>query len=223
MLLALTAVTVWWHLSGAHLVERTSTGEPDQWLPGYLSWFAVGIFLALVHELHERGLWERLTTPIVSVARQPGCVWAVVAGLVLVVATPLAGPSMLSAPTPGESLTKNICYALVGGLLVLTGIFADPTHTYTRLLSLPSARHLGFISYGVFCLHLPILHFVMWFTGWSLFQGRLFLIWALCLVLSLLAAEASYRLVEGPAMRLKNLGRPRAADPSTQTKGTSIR
>lgn len=223
VLLVLVAVSVWWHLSGTGLADQVSPGEPGQWLPGYLSWFSVGIFLALIHELHERGLWAPLTAPIVSAARQPGCVWAVVVGLVLVVATPLAGPSMLSAPTPTESLTKNVCYALVGGLLVLTGVFAEPFHSYTRLLSSPSPRHLGFISYGVFCLHLPILHFVMWSTGWPLFQGRLFLIWALSLGLSLLAAEASYRFVEGPAMRLKDLGRSVLTDPSTATRGTSIR
>ena len=32
----------------------------------------------------------------------------------LISATPLAGPSMLAAPTPAESLTKNLIYACVG-------------------------------------------------------------------------------------------------------------
>ncbi len=222
VLTVLVLVTVWWHVAGAASVDRHTSGAPGQWLPAYLTWFAVGIFLALAHVQHERGAWAAVTGPLVSAARQPGSSWAIVAGLMLVLATPLAGPTMLAVPTANETLTKNLCYALVGGLLVLTGIFPDPRSRYHRFMAAPASRRLGFVSYGVFCLHLPILHLVMWTTGWSLFQGRLPAIWTITLVVSLIAAELTYRLIEAPAMRLKNFGRS-VAGTSTATTGTSIK
>ena len=209
LVLVMVAVTVWWALYGASWAGGWSSGQPGEWLPAYLGWFGIGIFLALIDLLHRRGARPGLTSWVVSLARQPGSCWAMVVGLMLVSATPLAGPSMLGSPTPGQLLAKNVIYGLVGALLVLTGIFAAEGSSYTRLLSHPWARHLGFISYGFFCLHLLVLHLVMWVTGWQLFDGRLAAIWLIALVGSLVAAELAYRLVEAPSLRLKNVGRRR--------------
>ena len=156
-----------------------------EWLPAYLTWFAVGILLALVSVLHARRRARRGSrSRSSSLARQPGSCWAMVAGLLLVAATPLAGPTMLAAPTPAQSLTKHLLYAAVGFLIVLTGVFNDPRSRYTRCVGHPWGRRLGWISYGIFCLHLPVLHFVMWATGWTLFAGRGPQIWLLTVVLS---------------------------------------
>ena len=207
LVLVMVAATVGWELWGSPWAGRWTTGQPGEWLPAYLCWFGVGIFLALVELLHRRGSPSRWISRVVSLARQPGSCWAMVAGLLLVVATPVAGPSMLLAPTPGQLLAKNLVYGAIGGLVVLTGIFPVPGSAYARVLGHRWARHLGFISYGFFCLHLPVLHLVMWVTGWPLFEGRFLAIWAISLVLSLAAAELAYRLVEVPATRLRPLGR----------------
>jgi peptidoglycan/LPS O-acetylase OafA/YrhL len=138
----------------------------------------------------------------------PGVCWALVAGLMLAAATPLAGPSLLFVATAGESLTKHLLYALVGGLVVLTGVFAVPGGRYARLMSAPLLRHLGHISFSTFCIHLPVLRCVMAVTGYDLFGGHGLQIWVLTVVLSLLASEALYRLVEKPGMRLKALRLP---------------
>lgn len=220
LVLVMLAVTVWWELLGAPAAGGWTNGQPGQWLPAYLGWFGIGILLALAELLHRRGAWSRLTSPLVALARQPGSCWAMVLGLLLVAATPLAGPSMLAAPTPGQLLSKNVLYGAVGGLLVLTGVFARPDGAYTAFLSRPVARHFGFISYGFFCLHLPVLHLVMWLTGWQLFAGHFLGIWALALTGSLVAAELSYRFLEAPLMRLKNPGRSRAASTTEATTGT---
>ena len=224
-LLAMVAVTVWWHLDGASRAGELGENTPLQWLPAYLTWFALGIGLALAQVLHERGAAHRVTSPLVALARQPGSCWVAVLGLMMIAATPLVGPSMLAAPTPAQSLTKNLVYGLVGGLIVLTGVFAARDSGYSRAFGHLGARRLGWISYGVFCLHLPILHLVMWTTGWPLFEGRGLAIWSLTVVASLAAAEVAYRLVERPALRLKRLtrrGASQASEASTPTSGTSI-
>lgn len=223
ILLLMVAINIWWYTSGSNALEPVVAGAPQQWLPSYLSWFAVGIFLALVHVLHERGSWGRVTRPMVALARQPGSCWAMVVGLMLVVSTPLAGPSMLAVPSVSEALVKNLVYAAVGGLLVLSGVFAPSSSVYAKTFGAAPARHLGYISYGIFCLHLPMLHLVMWLTGWTLFQGRLPGIWLLAVVLSIAAAELVYRVVELPSMRVKNLGRPGNSEVTAATSDTSTR
>ncbi|MCW2764903.1 MAG: Acyltransferase family protein [Nocardioides sp.] len=225
-LAGLVAVSVWWHLGGADRVAEWTSGAPLQWLPGYLIWFAAGIALALLFLLERSGHWARVTAPVARLGRQPGVCWAIAGGLLLVAATQLAGPSLLAAPTHAESLTKNVLYAGIGGIIVLTGVFTSSHGGYTRFFAHPVARHLGWISYGVFCLHLPILHLVMWATGWTLFRGHFLGIWALTLVVSLVAAEIVYRLVERPAMRLKDVRRSSGsptAEAKRPTSGTSTR
>ena len=221
-LAAMVAVSVWWHLDGA---ARIGQGRPLEWLPAFLTWFAAGILLALVEVLHRRERVPQLTGRFVALAQQPGSCWTVVAGLLLVSATPLAGPTMLAAPSTAESLTKHVLYAAIGFLIVLTGVFPRAGSGYTRVLGHSWGRRLGWISYGIFCLHLPVLHLVMWLTGWELFVGRGLAIFALTLALSLVAAELSYRLLERPALRLKGSSRPgpAAAAQSSPVSGTSIR
>lgn len=193
-----------------------------QWLPAYLSWFAVGIGLAYLQVRHTAG---SLPAPIARAvdlgASSPGVCWMLAGGLLLIASTPLAGPTLLTAPEAWQAVTKNLLYAMIGGLAVLTGIF--PTHgaPYERAMSSRWARHLGHISYGVFCIHLPVLHLVMWLGDYTLFSGDLLSILVWTLAGSLLAAELLHRLVEMPFMRLKNLGHPHAtmaeAAPRTST------
>lgn len=219
---ALVAVSVWWVLSLAGVVAESSAGVPMSWLPAYLTWFAVGMALALAHVLHQsRG--DAAPAPLRhlrTLAGMPGACWAVVAGLLLVAATPLAGPSFLFVASPAEALTKHLLYAVIGGLVVLTGIFTVPG-TYARVMSAPALRHLGVISYSTFCIHLPVLHLVMSVTDYGLFQGHGWQIWALTLVLSLVASEVLYRLVERPGMRLGGLRPPWGRSSTSHPKSTA--
>ncbi len=208
VLLGLVACSVWWHLAGAAAVDGVTEGAPLLWLPAYLSWFAIGMTFALAHELWVRDRAVRLLAPVVSLARQPGSCWALAASALLVAATPLAGSVLLVAPTPAQSLAKSGLYALVGGLVVITGVFADPDGTYARTMSAPAARHLGWISYGIFALHLPLIHLLMYLTGWQIFEAPLVPLWLLTVATSLLVAEVAYRVVERPALRLKAVSPP---------------
>lgn len=222
LLVAMVAVSVWWHLDGAAAASGLGDGQPLQWLPGYLAWFGAGIGLALAHVLvqragtpsahHDRA--TRLAAAVLRLGREPGVCWAAVAGLMLVATTPLAGPVLLAPATPAQSLFKSLLYAVVGGLVVLSGIGAGDAAAradgpFARVLSAPLARHLGFTSYSLFCVHLLLLDLIAPALGFGLFQGHFWTLWALTVVASVAVADIAYRFVERPAMRLVDLRLPR--------------
>lgn len=225
LLVAMVALSCWWHLDLAAAVNPHTSGNPTLWLPAYLSWFAVGLGLGLVHVLDQaRDQPPAVCRRLDTLAASPGVCWTVVLALMLVAATPLAGPTLLYVATDVEALTKHLLYAAIGGLLVLTGIRSVPDSRYVRLMSARLPRHLGHISYSVFCIHLPILYLVMEVTDYPLFGGHTVQIWVLTVALSLAASEVLYRLVELPAMRLKNLRLPGSTRPPTSThKAASTR
>jgi peptidoglycan/LPS O-acetylase OafA/YrhL len=207
VLLMMCLTSLLWLGTVSQRVPGAADRAVNEWLPAFLGWFAIGIGLALVHQLHSTGTappW--LASAIERLAATPGTCWTIALGLLLVATTPVAGPTLLVAATQGEAVTKHLLYGAVGGLLVFTGVFAAGAPGYLRLMSHPLLRHLGHISYGVFCIHLPLLHLVMWTTGYELFRGHGLQIFGLTLVLSLVAAELLYRLVERPAMRLRTPG-----------------
>ncbi|MDN5894856.1 MAG: acyltransferase [Nocardioides sp.] len=224
VLTALAVVNLVWLGGFSARFRGAEERAVNEWLPAYLIWFALGIGLALLQVLHSSGAAPRsLSHSVNLLSSLPGTCWAIAAGSLFIAATPLTGPTLLVAATTTDALVKNLLYAIIGGALVFTGIFTSPTSRYHAVMAHPWLRHLGHISYGIFCIHLPILHFVMWSTGFELFQGHGPQIWALTLVLSVAAAEVLYRLIELPFMRLKNLGRgsaatTRAADSATSTR-----
>lgn len=235
LLLVMVVVSAWWHLDGAVRAQNLTDGPPLQWLPAYLTWFAVGIGLALVHVLHTTGRGSRVVATVVAAGRQPGACWVVAAALLLVAATPLAGPTALVAATPAESLTKNLLYAGAAGLVVLTGVFAVPGGRFAGVLGARLPRRLGLISYSVFCLHLLLVDLIARALDLPLFGGNGWQLWLLTAAASLLAAEVAYRFVELPGIRLKRLvdraGGRRAArraerlpdETTTATSGTTER
>lgn len=225
VLAVMCAITVWWHLDGIPRIEPEVIGGPQQWLPAYLTWFALGIAIALLHVEVTRGRAGRFARAVVDLGRQAGTCWALAGALMLVAATPLAGPVLIAAVGVSESLTKNLIYTLIGGLLVLSGVFAEPGSRFARTFGAPLARHLGRTSYSVFCLHLLLIDLIMAWTDWPLFGGHGVQLWLLTVASSLLAAEVTYRVVERPAQRLRRVfpARTGAALTSTATKGARTR
>jgi peptidoglycan/LPS O-acetylase OafA/YrhL len=224
LLTVMVLVNIAWLAGLSSRVPRASELPVNEWLPAFLTWFAVGMGLSLAHELVVAGrahTWLLRTVDVAS--RAPGTLWVIAGGLLLVSATPLAGPTLLVAPTESEALVKHVLYAAVGGLLVFTGVFVRHGGGYQRFMAQPWLRHLGYISYGIFCIHLPILHLVMWWTGWDLFQGHGFAIFVLTLTMSVAAAEVLYRVVEKPLMSLKDLGRRSPANIHAPERATTTR
>ncbi|WP_107765778.1 acyltransferase family protein [Nocardioides terrigena] len=208
-------------LTVAPSLDAHVAGSPGLWLPAYLTWFATGIGLAFVHVQHQRGSRSRVVGHVVALGSQPGVCWALAAGLLLVAATPLAGPTLLEAPTVTESITKHLLYTLVGTLLVLSGVFAVPG-AYRRVMVWQPLRHLGHISYSIFCIHLALLAAAFELTGIEVFTGHGLRIWLTTLALSLVVSEVLYRVVELPALRLKGkLRRRESAATRTSSPDTT--
>lgn len=192
------------------------------WLPSYLTWFGTGIALAAVQVARAdadtgAGRLGRLAWGVEQLGRSPLTCWVAALALFAMASTPVAGPADLSPASLGSALTKNLLYAAVAGLLVVPAVFAPASHPVTRLLGLPLLRHLGHLSYGLFCVHLVVLELVARWRGIELFGGRGVELLVLTLVISLIVSEVLYRLVERPLMRLKDLGRRRSSSVAVTT------
>lgn len=193
-----------------------------QWLPGHLSWFAAGIALAIIQVDRERRphAWQG----VALLARMPGTAWIMAGALFAIAVTPIAGPVLLLAPTPAEAITKNLLYMLIASLVILPSALG-PSHgtDYANALAHPLLRHLGLVSYGIFCLHLVVIHAVAHQLDFTLFTGHGLALFGLTIVITVVLAEVAYRLVEVPVMRLKDLRPPwsrkneNAAAPSAPT------
>jgi peptidoglycan/LPS O-acetylase OafA/YrhL len=137
--------------------------------------------------------------------RSPGLCWLAAGALLVIASTPLAGPADLTPTTLGAALTKNLLYAAIAGLVILPGVFAPPDGRFVRVLSLPVLRHVGHLSYGIFCVHLILLELIADWREMPLFEGRGLELFALTLAASLVVSEVLHRLVERPALRLRSV------------------
>lgn len=213
VLLALPVISVVWILWVAPALADERAWSPTLWLPGFLSWFAAGLWLAREHVLQQAGRPTALGGHVAALGSQPGTCWVAAFGLLLVTATPLAGPVSLEPGTSSEALVKHACYAVIGLLLVAAGTWSSPTGLFRRVSATRVVRHLGHVSYAVFCLHLLVLAALLELIDYQIFTGDFPRLWATTLIVTLLASELAYWVVERPGMRL---GRRFAVSKKTQ-------
>jgi peptidoglycan/LPS O-acetylase OafA/YrhL len=207
VLVLMLAVNVAWTLWFGRLWD-TDDMMVQLWLPSYLTWFGTGIVLAACHVALHGGapgvvLPAGVTRVVGQMGRLPGTCWTAALALYVVACTPVGGPYDLTPAALGEALTKNLLYAVIAGLVVLPGAFAPPEGRYVAAMSRPALRHVGHISYGIFCFHLVVLELVARWRDIELFRGRGLELFTLTLVLTLVVSEVVYRLVERPALRFK--------------------
>lgn len=189
-----------------------------EWLPAYLSWFAAGIGLAVLHAMP--GSSPRLTRAVSGLAASPGACWTLAIALLLMASTPLAGPWLVEPLTPADEVIRHLLYLGVGVLVIVPAAFGRDSSRWVRLLSQPWARHLGHISYSVFLVHMGMIQLVMWVFDLPEFGGHFVEILALSLLASIVVAEALYRLVERPLTRV---GHRSTRDPRTTPSAPSAR
>lgn len=169
------------------------------WLPTHLDWFAYGMALAVLVASRDRVLAE--------VAGDGGTCWLGAAALFAVAGTPLVGGYGLDLLTATESVARTLLYGAVAVLLVLPAVAGDQDRGAVRaVLRSRPAVFLGRVSYGVFLLHLVVLEVVLLALDLPPFGGRMPLVAALVLPVTVLLAWASLRLVEEPALRLRDRG-----------------
>ncbi|GAA1554472.1 acyltransferase [Kribbella hippodromi] len=200
VLLALTVVGPVW------MAVVTATDQPAAglWLPGYLGWFAVGMGLALWQVARATGRLGASTLD--TLTRVPGTLWGIAAALLLIAATPLAGPYDHSTPTPAQALLKNLLYTAVVACVLFPVL--TPTAATVRVLGGRPAQYAAKLSYGVVAYQFVVL---------GVLRGPFAVQLPVALVGSVAIAAISYRLIERPALRLgKRL--ENAAATKTDTK-----
>lgn len=179
----------------------------------HIGWFALGMILAVL-TLDESTKRLHLTRVAIQVARERATCWTAALLIFALAATPLAGSPFLVAISPTEAVTRNLLYGAIAMLLILPCVLGDPETPAARAFAHPTLRHLGHISYSLFCCHVTIIYVLAPKLGFGLFQGRPFMLFFIVLGISLAVAEILYRVVELPFLRLKSW-RSSTSRPST--------
>ncbi len=195
-----------------------------QTLPRLLTWFAVGMAIAITAE------WARAEPGdgpagrfCAAIADSAGACWLIAALAFAIACTPLAGPESLIPPSLWNIEIKLALYAVVAAALVAPVAFqpAGPT-LVSRVLGSPIMSFLGRISYGIFLWQFVVIYgffAVVHVRGgpdglslqWPAVAGILLV----CGLASVALATASYYLIERPAQRLyPKLRRSRPAEPA---------
>jgi peptidoglycan/LPS O-acetylase OafA/YrhL len=214
LLVGLVVLNIVWIVAVAPAIDEVLDWAPGLWLPGYLAWFAAGMWLARTYVRHRsvsgHPPW------IVSLGQQPGACWTAAVGLLLLAATPLAGPVTLEPGTTGQSVTKSLVYAAIGLLVVAAGVWAPSGGLFRRTSSARVLRHLGHVSYSIFCTHLIVLALLQERLDYELFSGRFPMMWAFTALVTLAVSELTYWLIERPGMSLaRRRRRPATAQHDT--------
>jgi peptidoglycan/LPS O-acetylase OafA/YrhL len=179
-------------------VNATDHARAGLWLPGYVGWFAVGMGFALWQVARSSG---RLgPSALDTLTKIPGTVWGIAVVLLVIAATPLAGPYNLSATSPGQAFLKSLLYTGIAACVLFPAL--TPTARTARVLGGRVGHIAGDISYGVFAYHLIVLSVVEQVTDYTLFTGRFALLFFPTLVVSAAVGAASYYGMERPIMRL---------------------
>jgi peptidoglycan/LPS O-acetylase OafA/YrhL len=181
------------------------------WLPRSFWWFTAGMAIVVLRE------WARLEPGRVrtfcrTLAASPGTAWLVAAGAYAVACTDAGGPvipSSLRIPL-WENQARLALYLVVAACLVAPAAFQPANATFVSwLLGNGMMRFLGRISYGIFLWQFVIIYGYYDLAGRRPLTFDYFSVLAPCVVGTILAAAASYYVVEKPLMRLRRIGRRR--------------
>lgn len=169
----------------------------ERLLPWRAPFFLIGILVAemLITPTSRSSRWLR------PLAAQPAAAVALAASAYLAGTTPIAG-SLLLEPTAGVPLFLRTLLACVVAGALLVPLTLGPASTLTHLLSRPTTRWLGTVSYGVFLWHLPVLEGLYALSGAPPFRGGILPLVAVGLPLSLFLGWMSHSMIELPASRL---------------------
>ncbi|MCW2751027.1 MAG: putative secreted acyltransferase [Aeromicrobium sp.] len=181
-----------YHFSGLTLTSR-------MWLPGYLSWFAVGMALTVVvAAANEMRPWASQFLAIA--AESPIAFWFAGLGCLALAATPIAGVPSLYQESAGTAIARNILYASAAFLLIAP-LVTPRANLVQRTLAVPLMQWLGEISYELFLVHVLLVELTMNVLGYQTFTGSILFVYVVTLAFSIPAAWLLYRVLEVPLKR----------------------
>lgn len=180
----------------AALAANPTDRTPLAWLPAFLDWFALGLALSVLRLAADWG--NPLPRALRWLSHHPWASWLFAAEVYWIGAQ--LGLPRAFGPTAGwQTMGRFVINGLSAALLLLPGLLGPQRHGGLRwaLASRPAVA-LGQVSYGIYLWHALWLHVVR--QAWP-DAGALTT--AVSVVgLTLLAAEASFHLIERPAMVL---------------------
>jgi peptidoglycan/LPS O-acetylase OafA/YrhL len=185
----------------ANLVGHLRHGSAASllWLPTYLDWFALGMFLALASCIPVTGArWRRVLD---DWAGASGTCWIAGALVFWMSTLPLGGPYSLIPATTWEWTLKHYLYGAAAFLFLLPIMLGDPRGWAQRLLAHGVLRRLGEISYGVYLWHLPLLIYIQRRMHWRVFDGHFLALFLITSVAATALAALSFYFVERPLLR----------------------
>ena len=195
-------------------------------IAGQAQWLAIGMTFAVV-SAHD-ATSGRALAGIRYLADRPSICWLLAAlayaGLCALVPTGGLFGMILEVRTPQSyhvTLARLLLSAVFVALLVLPAAFGDHHHGVPRavLKSAPLAG-LGLISYSFYLWHLPVAELMSWVSlpnafsdpGWGLLGhvhvARTFVLFVATLIVTGAVATLSYRFIELPFLRRKELRAP---------------
>jgi peptidoglycan/LPS O-acetylase OafA/YrhL len=165
---------------------------------GHAGWFAMGVGVAAMIAAERAGRAPLLRHPAYQLLRTSPNLLAAAAGiLILIAVTPVAGPREFVDVPSINAVVKELLYALIATAMLLAALSRDAgSSVVLRVLSSPSVRFLGRISYGVFLWHLVVIQWLYAMTGWGLFTGGFWFVLATTTAVTVAVASASYFLLE---------------------------
>jgi peptidoglycan/LPS O-acetylase OafA/YrhL len=181
-----------YHVDGISLTSR-------MWLPGFLSWFAVGMALAVIVAMARTS--EGWASRLLDVAADsPLASWVAALAVLALAATPIAGVASLYQESTGTAIARNVLYASAAFLL-MAPLVTERANIVQRALSTPVMQWLGKISYELFLVHILLVEATMNLLGYQTFTGSILFVFTLTLALSIPASWVLYRVLEVPLKR----------------------
>ena len=197
------ATLTWVFIIGRSTLFDGGTGLSGLWIISHLDWFAVGMTAAVVSTRLERPDPPRWMNRVVDLARETPICLGAAAAIYVIAATPLGGPIDLVDGTGTQIAVKHAAFAIIAIFYLLPGFFGrwDAGSTWSRFLQHPVVVYLGTISYGIFLWHLVLLRLIVDVFNLSIFGGGFIPVLIATVLVSVLAATASWFVLERPVQR----------------------